>query len=438
MKMCRASVLFLLNVPLIGASFVPSLKINNTSKKTAVSRTNLNLVSPIQTDIPKPTSEQHTIVSSYKISNWRSELSQSQDLSHGIREWLIPSAYAAEVAPKPPTVDEVKLLRDAFEVLYGQRDPAKAEDLLNKAIAAWERQPPDERAGLYRVRGDCYTAMLQPENAVSDFGTALSLLTGPGGELADASEMPAARLGRARAQLGMGQITKEQYTQAAEDYQIALRLTSREDWDTNAENEEDGATRNPYAAWEWGMARRGAGDFKGASESHTIASRAFKDIGDRPRSVIAALDAGIDLAASDDISGARASLEKAIKSTTSADSNDVELLQRVIAKEGEARIALASVLWSSNDKPAAEDQLFEACTRLDQLQADADARRELRIKKGLAPDPPVPKRLSYTIDDIVGPEASCTRYKNQEFLSKTLAWPESLQIRVSKLNKFKS
>ena len=82
----------------------------------------------------------------------------------------------------------------------------------------------------------------------------------------------------------MGQIDKQQYAQAAEDYKIALRLTSREDWDTDAENEEDGATRNPYAAWEWGMARRGAGDFIGASESHTIASRAFKDIGDRPRS----------------------------------------------------------------------------------------------------------------------------------------------------------
>jgi len=233
----------------------------------------------------------------------------------------------------------------------------------------------------------------------------------------------------------MGQSTKEQYAQAAEDYQIALRLTSREDWDTDAENEEDGATRNPYAAWEWGMARRGAGDYKGAAESHTIASRAFKDIGDRPRSVIAALDAGIDLAASDDVTSAKTRLQNSIDSTTAAQANDVELLQRVIAKEGEARIALASVLWTANEKPAAEDQLYQACARLDQLQADADARRALRVKKGLAPDPPIPQRLSYTIDDIVGPDASCSRYKNQEFLTKTLSWPESLQIKAAKLTK---
>ena len=36
--------------------------------------------------------------------------------------------------------------------------------------------------------------------------------------------------------------------------------------------------------------------------------------------------------------------------TTSVEGNDIELLQRVIAKEGEARIALASVLWGANEK----------------------------------------------------------------------------------------
>ena len=78
---------------------------------------------------------------------------------------------------------------------------------------------------------------------------------------------------------------------------------------------------------------------------------------------ISALDAGIDLAASDNSKDARASLEKAIKSTTSVEGSDIELLQRVIAKEGEGRIALASVLWEAKDtKPAAEDQLFQgAC-----------------------------------------------------------------------------
>jgi len=150
--------------------------------------------------------------------------------------------------------------------------------------------------------------------------------------------------------------------------------------------------------------------------------------------VISALDAGIDLAASDNSKDARASLEKAIKSTTSVEGSDIELLQRVIAKEGEGRIALASVLWEAKDtKPAAEDQLFQACARMDQLQLDADTRRAARVKKGLAPDPPIAKRLSYTIDDTVGPEASCTRYKNSEFLSKRLMWPESLIEKVSKL-----
>jgi hypothetical protein len=27
---------------------------------------------------------------------------------------------------------------------------------LNQVVDAWERQAPDERAALYRVRGDCY------------------------------------------------------------------------------------------------------------------------------------------------------------------------------------------------------------------------------------------------------------------------------------------
>ena len=198
---------------------------------------------------------------------------------------------------------------------------------------------------------------MKAEEAVKDYTIAIDLLDGPGGELADPEEKPAARyvrtiqftflyemntchlpchcqnthssypitlsiiqiyqrkyrLGRARALRSMGKITQEQFEQASTDYQISLRLSSREDWDTDEENEQDGASRNPYAAWEWGMARRGAGDFNGAAETHTLASLAFKDIGDRARSVISALDAGIDLAATDDVSGAKKALEEAIK-----------------------------------------------------------------------------------------------------------------------------
>ena len=60
-----------------------------------------------------------------------------------------------------------------------------------------------------------------------------------------------------------------------------MRLTSRDDWDTDAENEEDGASRNPYAAWEWASTLRSAGDFGGAARTHKLASEAFDDIGDK-------------------------------------------------------------------------------------------------------------------------------------------------------------
>lgn len=226
----------------------------------------------------------------------------------------------------------------------------------------------------------------------------------------------------------------EQFKQASEDYQIALKLGSREDWDTEEEQIADGAARNPYAAWEWGMARRGAGDYKGAAESHAIASYAFKEVGDRAHSVISALDAGIDLAATSDTKEARSVLEDAIKKTTSVEGNDVELLQRVIAKEGEARLALASVLWGSNEKSAAEAQFGEACARLDQLQADADAREAARVKVGAMPTPKI-RKLAFTIDDTVGTELSCSRFKNEKFLSERLLWPDTLQEKVAKVTK---
>jgi len=259
-------------------------------------------------------------------------------------------------------------------------------------------------------------------------------LTGPGGELADPTELPAAKLGRGRALRSMGKITPEQFKQASSDYQISLRLSSREDWDTDEEMEQDGVQRNPYAGWEWGMAQRGAGEYQKAAETHTLAAFAFKDIGDRARSVIAELDAGIDLAATDDVKEARKLLEGAIKKTTSIEGNDVQLLQKVIAKEGEARLALASILWSGDDRAAAEAQLGEACSRLEQLQVDADAREAQRKKTGAMPPAKV-KKLAFTIDDTVGTECSCSRFKNEKFVSETLLWPTPLQEKVAKLTK---
>jgi hypothetical protein len=276
--------------------------------------------------------------------------------------------------------------------------------------------------------------LFNAEAAYKDYMTTVDLLTGPGGDLADPGELPAVRLGRARALRSMGKLSTEQYKQAAEDYKISLRLSSGEDWDTNEENEQEGATKNPYAAWEWGMAQRGAGEYKKAAETHILASVSFKDIGDRARAVISKLDAGIDLAATDEVGEAKKILEEAIKTTTSVEGNDVQLLQRVIAKEGEARIALASILWTSDEKAAAESQLGEACSRFEQLQADSDAREAARRKSGAAPPVQV-KRLPFTIDDTVGTECSCSRFKNEKFLSETLQWPQSLQEKASKLTK---
>ncbi len=231
--------------------------------------------------------------------------------------------------------------------------------------------------------------------------------------------------------------TTDEYKSIASDYQKSLRLSSREEWDTDEENESDGASRNPYAAWEWGMAKRGAGDCKGAAEVHTLASLAFKDIGDKPRSVISALDAGIDLAGTEDVEEAKKVLMAAIKSTTAVEGRDVELLQRLIAKESEARMALASILWSSNAKADAETQFGEACGRLDQLQADADAREKARIKSGAMPVIKA-KKLPFTIDDIAGPELTCSRFKNGKFVADSLLWPDSLQLKLNSLNNLKN
>ena len=93
------------------------------------------------------------IQTSSSLSNPNTNL--SFNIANGIRDFLVPPANAAE-APKPPTNDEIKLLRSALGALYGERNPQKAEELITNAISAWERQAPDERAALYRVRADCF------------------------------------------------------------------------------------------------------------------------------------------------------------------------------------------------------------------------------------------------------------------------------------------
>ena len=250
--------------------------------------------------------------------------------------------------------------------------------------------------------------------------------------MSDVARLLFYRLGRARAIRSEGLVSKEKSLQTANDYQKSLRLSSREEWDTDQELEEDGASRNPYAAWEWGTTLRQAGMFDKAFEVHTLAADSFAEIGDKARSVISSLDAGIDLAAAGKTEQAKEVLNNAVSGTTKAEARDVELLQRVIAKEGEARLALASILWDNKERGAAEKVLGDACIRLEQLDADAAARNaRLGRKPELAP-----AKLKFSIDDGIGAfDISCSRFKNEKFLTETLQWPESLQTKVIKLEK---
>lgn len=367
-----------------------------------------------------------------------SSSTMSHQLSDSIVAWYqnnlgVPAASAAETKAAPPTKEEISLLRNAFAAFYGAaRDPEVSEKLLSEAIQAWQRQPADEQAGLYRVRGDCYMALLRPLDAISDYSKSLTLLDTPDGKNADPAELPAALLGRARAIRSLHTTaTPEQRKMAVQDYEEALKLASREEWDTPQELLEDGARTNPYATWEYGMALRLQGEYDQAATIHMLAADYFDDIGDRARSVISSLDAGIDTASSSDpkkLEEAKSMLKEGIQKTKTVEGRDIPLLQRVIAKEGEGRMALASVAWTSGDRPEAEKQLGLACERLDQLEADAINRNKIN-----AP-PKLPPRLLFNIDDGVGAlDISCTRLRNREYLTERLEWPSTLQEKVGKL-----
>ena len=291
------------------------------------------------------------------------------------------------------------------------------------------------------------------------------------------------RLGRARAVRSMGgSATASQAKQASKDYETYFMSTSRLDDDddtvTSSNNNMgnnnrddgrssfsdaiiDGMQRNPYAAWEWGMVERVAQNYDRAAELHGLAASAFDYIGDRPRSVICSLDRGLDMASGMDggggkgggssgggdkkekkleaVEATRRVLEDAISSTVDVGGRDVELLQRVVAKEGEARVALSGVLWNAGDAGggdggAAESQFGTACARLDELNADYRTREADRIRGKRAP--PIAPRgasLGYSIDDIVGAEeAGCSRFKNEKFVEEKLVWSDGLRTLVRK------
>jgi tetratricopeptide (TPR) repeat protein len=220
--------------------------------------------------------------------------------------------------------------------------------------------------------------------------------------------------------------TSNDAARAIQDYEKALKLYSREEWDTDQELLEDGARTNPYATWEYGMALRLSGKFQEATDIHKLASQYFEDIGDPARAVISLIDAGID--ASDyNVDKARDLIKTALGGIKLVEGRDIPLLQRVIAKEGEARMALASIYWTTGERQEAESQLGLACQRLDQLEADAIARNKVNPKV-------IPPRLKFNIDDGVGAlDISCSKLKNKEYLSTRLEWPESLQAKANKL-----
>ena len=398
--------------------------------------------------------------------------SVSNQVSTGINTWWMASSDAGYGNPAsvlaavvPPSDEDVALLRSAFAEMYrplksGQRDYDKAYNLLSSAIVRWEGQPDDERAGLYRVRGDCN--MIRPgvtrssvdlaNGALSDYDTAVALLQKPDvRKLADPQEYSSSLLGRARAGKSlsnMKDMKKEEQKRyaksAAEDYRAALialgRLNNMDDDEIYDDSDrlEEGMKRNPYAAWEWGDSIWKSGnDYATAATVKLQASTYFDEIGDRARSVISRIDAGIALAAApgeQEVSRAEDILRSAIQSTVGVESRDVQLLQHVITKEGEGRMALAALLWSDGKRMEAEQVLGEACVRLDQLQAqvDIDAARN-KGKVDLLDGP----RLLYSIDDNVaytrGKLLSCSDFKRPQFLSEQLEWPETLRKKVTKL-----
>jgi hypothetical protein len=141
------------------------------------------------------------------------------------------------------------------------------------------------------------------------------------------------------------------------------------------------------------------------------------------------MDAGIDLAAMGKTIEAKEAISSAIKNMKKVEGGDVDLLQRLLAKEGESRVALASVLWDSGDKQEAEELLGTACYRMEQLEADTQKRLASR-KIEAEPDK---SKLTFSIDDQPGAGISCSRFRNEKFLSETINWPDSLQKKVNKL-----
>jgi hypothetical protein len=108
-----------------------------------------------------------------------------------VEEAAVTAATTAVTGP--PTKDEIITLQKAFGAFYGpSRSPKTALPLLDESIKSFERQPADERAGLFRVRGDCKMALNLSQGAINDYTIAIDLLKLPESiNKADPIELPA-------------------------------------------------------------------------------------------------------------------------------------------------------------------------------------------------------------------------------------------------------
>lgn len=347
----------------------------------------------------------------YNAATFRSVISTSWISSATSNSLLLLSSS------NEPSASDIQLLRNAFAE-FGGRNYQAALDLFNQVIDIWKGQPKDEQAGLYRVRGDIYFRLNNAAAAYSDYSTTIDLLLASDGA-ADPNELPIALLGRARALKSMATTTAD-FEKAAKDYQQSLTLSGNDEYDDDQTLDETIATaasRNPYAAWEWGDCYRSATRYQQAYDAHTLAADSFANIGDTARSLMARIDAGIDSSNVELLQQAIVDIGKGVES------RDVALLQRVLVSENEARMAVAALLWSSNQRGAAERELGNACLRMEQNPAKAVPNVE----------------LPFTIDDdargLVG-NMYCSKFKNKDFVSK-LQWPEDLQRKVLQLSNLK-
>lgn len=352
------------------------------------------------------------------ISSWLTTTAASSSVS--LAPPSVVSSTTNLIASSPPSPQDIQLLNQAFAE-FNAGNYAPSLPLLDTCIRQWQDQPADELAALYQTRADVHLALANADRAYADYDQALRLSQDATNE--------GLLLGRARAAKALGQTAG-----AVQDYRTVLKLLGTDDvYDDETTPVEEqiltGIDKNPFAGWEYADCLRSERQYAEAGRIRSATASAFRNIGDRGRSVIALTDAGIDLAGdAKRIPEAVAILQKAVDGTKGVEGRDVRLLQRVISKEGEGRMALAALLWTTNERYAAETVLGDACLRMDQLLNQMDGTPRATVAEAK-------KGLRYNMEDeafTVG-SLTCSRFRNKDFLTSQLRWPQSLQERVIKL-----